>query len=385
MASDGRQLLHRARAIRIPHLALAAVLLALAALALAALAAPARAEVVYDNPPAAGATEALGFEQSGTAELGTLVRLAGAARLDPQVRVATIVDASDEGSTDAACATAGASFALPATLSVYAANADGSPGPLLARETRTFQLPCQGAQSLAFELLGATLPPEAIFSLAFDTATSGYAPTGLAGPADAVGVALAGPAAVGATPREAEGVYRAANASEPGAAPVLGFEAAPATWEGRQPAFTVEAAAAPAPVAEPAAAAPTANAASPAPTALATPRSSSRGYRIPASKRMTLRFTRRVARIAGPGALVQVRCAGASAARCIGTLTLSAAGAVHKVPYSIGKGRRQYLVVPLSSNLRLLDGLEVARATAIASTVQVGGPAVKTKRALKLK
>jgi hypothetical protein len=114
-------------------------------------------------------------------------------------------------------------------------------------------------------------------------------------------------------------------------------------------------------------------------------RSARREYRIPASKRMTLSFPRRTARIAGPGALVQVRCTGSSAARCIGTLSLTAAGAVHKAPYSIGKGRRQYVVVPLGSDLRLLDGLDTARATATASTVQLGGAAVTTKRALELK
>ena len=378
MASDGRQLLPlHPRAIRVLLLALAAALLTLAALT----ASSAGAEVVYDNPPAAEA-ETINFEETATAELGTLVRLDGSARLDPRVRVGVVVDACDEGEgpPDPACATPAASFALPATLSVYAANADGSPGALLARQTQTFQLPCEGPLTLAFDLPGTTLPPEAIFSLAFDTATSGYLPTGLAGSADTVGVALAGPAAVGANPREAEGVYRAATAAEPGIAPVFGFEAAPATWEGRQPAFAVEAVAAPAPAAATAAAAPTATA-----TALSTPRLVRRELRIPPSKRMTLSFTKATARIAGPGALVQVRCTGSSAARCIGTLSLTAAGAVHKAPYSIGKGRRQYVVVPLGSDLELLDGLEAAHATVTASTIQVGGPTVKTKRALKLK
>src|ERR1700742_3399976 len=174
MASNGRQLPHRMRAIRIPLLALAAALLALAALA-----ATASAEVVYDNPPAAGEVEALGLEETGTAELGTLVRLAGAARLDLQISVAAVVDACGEGSTEPACATPGATFALPATLSVYAVNADGSPGALLAHQTKTFQPACEGPQPLAFELPGVTLPAEAIFTVAFDTATSGYQPTGL--------------------------------------------------------------------------------------------------------------------------------------------------------------------------------------------------------------
>lgn len=375
MASDGRQQAPRTRAIHIPLLTLAGAMLALAVLALAALAAPAGAEVVYDNPPAADA-ETLGFEDTGTAELGALVRLAGAARLDPVVRVGV--------------SNAGPAVAVPITLSLHAAAADGEPGALLARATESFELAAAApAQPVAFALAGVTLPEEAIVSVAFDS--------------DAVGLALAGPAAVGANPREAEGVYRAATPAQPGDAPVFGFASAPATWEGRQPAFTVEAAAAPAPVVGSPAAVPTAAAtttptavpsttattATPAPTpeprGLSASRPARREYRIPASKRMSLSFPRRTARLAGPGALIQVRCTGASAARCIGTLSLSAAGAVHKAPYSIGKGRRQYVVVPLGEDLDLLDALDTPRVTATASTVQVGGAAVKTKRALKLK
>jgi hypothetical protein len=371
MASEGRQLPRRRRAIRFPLLALVAALLAAAALA-----APAGADVVYDNPAAAAEPRALGFAASGTAELGTLVRFAGSARLDPQVRVATVVEACDEAPLDSACAIPGATFPLPATLSIYAANPDGSPSQLLARQTQTFALAYEGVQPLAFAFPGVTLPAEAIVSLAFDTATSGYGPTGLAGPADAVGILLVGPPAAGANPREAEGVYRAVAAAAE-TAPVFGFESAPTAWEGRQPAFTVEAATAPAPAA--AAATAPAKAAPPVATPIR------REYAIPRGKRMSVRFVRASARIAGPGALVQVKCTGASAARCIGTLSLSAAGAVHKAPYSIGKGRRQYVVVPLGSDLEHLDQLEVARATATASTVQAGGAAVKTKRALKLK
>lgn len=374
MASDRRQMPRRRWAVRSPLLALAAALLAAAVFA-----APASAEVVYDNPASPTAVTTLGFEQSGTAELGTLVRLAGSARLDPQVRVAVVADACGEGSLESGCTTPGATFPLPATLSLYAVNPDGTPGQLLARQTQTFALAYEGVQSLAFSLPGVTLPAEAIFSLAFDTATGGFAPTGLAGPADAVGVALAGPPVAGANPREAEGVYRAAPAAAEAIA-VFGFAAEPTAWEGRQPAFTIEAAAAPAPVVAPAAAAPTATV-----TPSSTPRSLRREYTIPASKRMSVRFPRASARIAGPGALVQVKCTGASAARCIGTLSLSAAGAVHKAPYSIGKGRRQYVIVPLGEDLEVLADLEAARATVIASTVQAGGAAVMTKRALSLK
>jgi len=297
MASDRRQRPHRGRALRIPLLSLAA-----AALTITAFAAPASAEVVYDNAPPAAAAEvpSLGFEETGTAELGSLVRLVGAARFDPQVRVETVVGGCEAEPLEGGCTTPGATFPLPATLSVYA-----------------------------------------------------------------------GPPAAGANPREAEGVYRAATAAATTAP--FAFEAQPGTWQGRQPAFTVEAAAP--------AAAPAAPATTPPPAA----RPARREFTIPPSKRMTVDFPRATAPIAGPGALVQVKCSGSSAARCIGTLSLSAAGTVHKAPFSISKGRRQYVVVPLGSDLELLDGLDAPRATATANTVQVGGAAVRTKRALKLK
>jgi hypothetical protein len=354
MASHGRQTPRRGLPPGVGLLALAAAAFAAAFLALAALAASAGAEVVYDNAPAPGAAEVppLSFEQSGTAELGSLLQLAGGARLDPTVRV----EIANEGEAVSA----------PVTLSVYAPAADRGPGQLLARETETFELAGEPPlQPIELSFPGLTLPAEAIFSVAFDS--------------ESLGLALAGAPATGASPREAEGVYRAASAE--GVASPLAFEADPLSWQGRQPAFTIEAASPP-PAPTPALAA--------APAGAAVAGALTRSFRhpelsIPPSKRMSLSFPRSTALIAGPGALVQVECGGSSAARCVGTLSLRAAGAVHKAPFSIGRGRRQYVVVPLGSDLRRLDGLGGARATATASTVQVGGAAVKTRRALKLK
>lgn len=358
MASDRRQMPHRrGPALRIPLLALAA-----AALVLAALGASASAEVVYDNASSSPATvPSLGFAETGTAELGSLVQLAGPARLDPAVQ--------------AGITNSGEAVSAPITLSVYATAPGLGPGTLLARDTESFEFAAGSAvQPVAFIFPGLTLPDEAIVSVAFDSPS--------------LGLALAGPPAAGANRREAEGVYRAAAAAgegegegegEAGAPAPFAFEAAPLAWQGRQPAFAIEAD--PAPVVTPAPAAP-------APAPVVTPtttRFGHREYTVPPSKRMSVSFPRAIARIAGPGALVQVKCSGSSAARCVGTLSLSAAGTVHKAPYSIGKGRRQYVVVPLGSDLGLLDGLDAPRATATASTVQVGGAAVKTKRALKLK
>ncbi|HEY2715574.1 MAG TPA: hypothetical protein VGI73_05065 [Solirubrobacterales bacterium] len=340
----------RRRVLRVPLLALA-----LAALALVAFAAPAGAEVVYDNSATAAEAPSLAFAETGTAELGSLVRLTGTARLDPTVQVGIV--------------NSGEPISAPLTLSVYAVAPGLEPGELLARETQSFELAAGSAvQPIELSLAGVALPDEAIVSVAFDSA--------------ALGLALAGPPVAGANPREAEGVYRAAapegEADDEAAAGPLGFEAAPLTWQGRQPALAVEAS--PAPVVATPAPAPAQPTAAWPPSRPARP-----AYTVPPSKRMSLSFPRSIARIAGPGALVQVKCSGSSAARCIGTLALSAAGAVHKAPYSIGKGRRQYVVVPLGSDLDWLEGLRAPRATATASTVQVSGAALKTKRALKLK
>lgn len=375
MASDGRDRRAPGRELRFPLLAAAAV-----ALAFVAFAARASAEVVYDNPPPAGAeAEALVFAGSGTAELGSLLRFAGAARSEPVVRVPLTAGPCDAAWAGVDCAAAEPTFPLAATLSVYATDASGAVGEPLAQRTETFELGFDRTQAVAFPLAGVTLPPEAIVSLAFDTATAGYQPTGVAGPADSVAVLLAGPPAVGASPREAQGIYRA---GDHGGGPTpFEFEADP-SYAGRQPAFTVEAAA-PAPALE-TPAAPPAAAASTTPPVTTTTRVRT-PVAIPRSRRMTLSFPRRTARIAGPGALVQVRCKGSGAARCIGNLTLSVAGVVHKAPYSISKGRRQFVIVPLGEDLEVLDALEGTRATVTASTIQGDGAAVTARKTLRLK
>jgi hypothetical protein len=349
MASDRRQMPRRGRALRVPLLALLA-----AALLAAAFAAPAGAEVLFDNPPAAGSepVPSLGLAETGTAELGSLLTFAGSLRTEPTVRV-EVTNAGDP-------------VAVPVTLNVYEPTSDREPGPLLARAVGSFELGAgPAAQSIEFSFPGVTLPAEAIVSVASE--------------APSLGVVLAGPPATGSDPREAEGVYRASVAA--GTTTPFGFEAEPLTWRNRQPAFTVEASA-PVP-------APTTPVLSPAiaPTAAAPLpiRTLRHEYTVPPSKRMTVSFPRDSARLAGPGALVQVKCSGSSAARCMGTLSLSAAGAVHKAPYSISRGRRQYVVVPLGADLDRIGGRGAARATATASTIQVGGAAVMTRRALKLK
>jgi hypothetical protein len=383
----------RGRAIRIPSLAALAAILAAAFLA-----APANAEVVYDNAPGtpAAAAASLGFEASETSELGALLQLAGAARANPRIGVAMSVWACEHGEWGSGCTTTpGAGFSVPITLSVYAVGSGGAPGALLARQTQAFQLAyrpstecsvegtetgftagdgsCQNGllEPIEFELQGLTLPSEAIVSVAFDTKSSGYAPTHEGSPADALNVVLTGPPTVGANPREGEeGVYLATGPEAGDDA--FRFRPQPG-WQ-RQPAFTIDAAAAPAPS---------------APTPVATPSAASpratRTAPLALKRKMTVTFPRKTAKLAGPGALVEVRCTGSSAARCIGTLALQVAGTVHKMPYSISKGRKQFVVVPLGDDLELIDSLRSPTATVTASTVQVSGAAVKTKRTLKLK
>ena len=70
----------------------------------------------------------------------------------------------------------------------------------------------------------------------------------------------------------------------------------------------------------------------------------------PSSGAMNLEFARGTVRTVGPGALVFVKCTGSGTGLCTGTVTLSLAGAKHKVPFSVRGGVTEALVVPLGSD-----------------------------------
>jgi hypothetical protein len=98
---------------------------------------------------------------------------------------------------------------------------------------------------------------------------------------------------------------------------------------------------------------------------------------------MTLQFTRRRAVLAGPRALVHVKCAGYEAGACVGTLALRGPGGAHKVPYSLEHGERRILAVPLGSDCDTIDPGTEARA--IASTLQLTGTSVSTSSILRIR
>jgi hypothetical protein len=377
----------RGAAIRIPLLTLA-----LAALGLLALVASASAEVVYRAAPTGtvAAAPSLGFAESEIAELGSLVKLAGSSRVDPTVDLGLSVWSCEHGTWDAGCTTTpGAGFDLPLTLDVYAVGAGGEPGQLLAHSEQSFHLayrPSAGGctdpegnpngftaadgscsdglpQQVAWTLTGVTLPAEAIVTVAFDAKASAAA--------EEVGPSFA-TADVGAAPRAAEGAYAAVGSA------ALAFHSG-GDWAARQPAFTIEASA-------PATAPPATTAPAPAATTTTTPTFRlPRGESLALRRKMTVTFPGHAARLGGPGALIQAKCNGAAAARCIGTLSLSVAGRTHKVPFSISKGRKQYIVVPLGDEMERISNLRFPRAVVTARTVQSSGRSVKTQSTLELK
>jgi len=98
---------------------------------------------------------------------------------------------------------------------------------------------------------------------------------------------------------------------------------------------------------------------------------------------MTLQFTRHRAVLAGPRALVHVKCAGYEAGACVGTLALRGPAGSHKVPYSLEHGERRILAVPLGSDCDAIDPGTEARA--VASTLQLTGTSVRTSSILRIK
>jgi hypothetical protein len=367
----------------------------------AAWAAPASAETVYraSSSGAVAAAPSLGFRSGEIAELGSLVQLAGDSRANPTVGLGLSVWACEHGSWDGGCATTpGATFSAPLTLSIYAVGAEGQPGALLVRQQQAFALPYRPSpdcsdldghpdgftaadgscsdglpQEVKFSLPGVTLPGEAIVTVAYDTESSGYQPTATGSPLDALNIAL-GPRVLGGAPRAGEGAYAALGTGTGPAA--LAFRGG-GPWPGRQPALRIDAE-------PPAAAAVPATAPATAPVVATPAVRLPHGESLALKRKMKVGFPTRTARLGGPGALIQAQCTGSSAARCIGTLSLSVGGVTHKVPYSISKGRKQYLVVPLGDQLERISSLRSPRAVVTARTIQTSGAALKTSRVLRL-
>lgn len=96
---------------------------------------------------------------------------------------------------------------------------------------------------------------------------------------------------------------------------------------------------------------------------------------------MSLEFPRRHASLVGARALVFVRCGGIVAQTCEGTLVLNGFGGAHKVPYSIERGERQALAVPLGDGDAVDRG---SRARVVARTLQLSGGTVRTSSVLRV-
>lgn len=115
--------------------------------------------------------------------------------------------------------------------------------------------------------------------------------------------------------------------------------------------------------------------------AMASPAAAETPPAVAPAPKMKLDFPAKTFRIAGPGALVYVRCTGPVAGSCIGTLALKAPFATHEVAYALERGEKQMLVVPLGSEDELFDRIDSAQA--VAHTMQASGSSVRTARVLR--
>jgi hypothetical protein len=105
----------------------------------------------------------------------------------------------------------------------------------------------------------------------------------------------------------------------------------------------------------------------------------------PAPEAMSLEFLSKTAKVAGPGALVEVRCVGTTGSGCVGTVAIEAPGEPPEVAYSIERGERRTLVVPLGEQRGIFDGLVSVKSRVVAQTVQFEGGSVRTARTLRFK
>jgi hypothetical protein len=189
--------------------AIAASILTLAAGPVAAATPPAFNSIPSPLP---GNVSSVGFEATGTSEFGDYIVLGGTQRSRAALPVTVVMSiwaCQSDATVGGACTTTpGATFAQPLTLKIYGVDHSGtvpaaSAQPLL-EVIHTFNLPyrpsydpndtcppqawrnatdgkCYNGMAYAVRFTlpsGADLPDELIWSISFDTCSSGYHPTG---------------------------------------------------------------------------------------------------------------------------------------------------------------------------------------------------------------
>jgi hypothetical protein len=105
----------------------------------------------------------------------------------------------------------------------------------------------------------------------------------------------------------------------------------------------------------------------------------------PEAEAMSLEFLSKTAKVAGPGALVEVRCVGTTGSGCVGTVSIEAPGEPPEVAYSIERGEKRTIVVPLGEQRGFFDGIVSVKSRVVAQTLQFEGGSVRTARTLRFK
>lgn len=208
----------RTSILRAPLL-VAAITLLLTSTALASPSASSggSAKAVYNAIPSkvSGNVFSQGFECCQTNEFGDAVGLGGTARTLQSMTVLLSSFACETGHWDGnggLCATTpGATFSVPLTFTIYDFTGNAI-GAQLAQDTQTFDVlyrpsastnctggrwynskdrTCYNGLPQTFKMAmtaAAPLPDQVIWSVAFNTNTAGYDPTGVVGPADSLNV-----------------------------------------------------------------------------------------------------------------------------------------------------------------------------------------------------
>lgn len=229
---------------------------------------------IFDNTPAVlpDNLPSLGYQATQTSEFGAEVQFAGTARNLSTATVTMSSWACETGDwnvpfgTAGACVTTtpGATYSVPITFNVYANAADAlAHGPTIATMTQTFAIPYRPssisggdgetwngtshglANNITFTFAGELLPSTAVFGIAYNTDTWGYAPVGSTGPVDSLNVGVRDPASVGTfLPNDSSAYWNthtAANYADGGVGGIDTFRIDSGGWAESMPAVQITA------------------------------------------------------------------------------------------------------------------------------------------------